>query len=188
MIRRPRRSIPASVVALVVLAAAVLVVVSCVQVLLATTPPLLPFGALAGIGSTVTTASPAVVTVAVVAAVVGLLLLASALLPGAPTVVAVGDAPGDPRDDRAGSAIATGITRRSLDRALGHTAVGVDGVDHAAVTTGRRRVRAAVRTTAQDTAALKAAVAAALSERLTDLSPDRAARVRVTVSTTSRSA
>ncbi|MBW0102894.1 DUF6286 domain-containing protein [Pseudonocardia sp. KRD291] len=161
MIRRPRRSTPAAVVAVVLLAACVLVAVSCVQILLAQTP-LLPLSASARAGTSLTASSTPVVAGAVVAAVIGLVLLLAGLLPGSPVVLATADA---------GTGIDTGIDRRSLQRALTHSASRVDGVDSAQVTSGRRRVTATVRTTLDDTDAVRGAVTEALRGRLEDLSP-----------------
>ena len=68
MIRRPRRSLPAILLALVLLAAAVLVAVSCIQLLLHQNP-LIPFGAVAAFGASLRWNAPITIVVGVVAAV-----------------------------------------------------------------------------------------------------------------------
>ena len=86
MIRRPRRSLPAALLALVLLAAAVLVALSCIQLLLHQNP-LIPFDALAEYAANLRWNDPVSIAAGVVAAVLGLILLAAALLPGKPTVL-----------------------------------------------------------------------------------------------------
>lgn len=171
MIRRPRRTIPAILVAVVLLAAAVLVTISCVQLLLGQ-PPLLPFTALAELGAGLSGASPAVLAAAAVAALLGLVLLYAALTPGAPTVLPL---------DAGSSGIDTGVTRHSLASALTATAAGVDGVDTAQVTVRGRRVTATVHTPLHEATGLRAQVATALDDQLTDLAPTRPPQVRVRV-------
>lgn len=171
MIRRPRRTVPATVVALVLLAAAVLVAVSGVQVLLGR-PPVVPFDDLAALGAQVTLADPAVVAAAAGTALVGLLLLALALRPGSPTVLPLSDG---------GSGIDTGITRRSLDRALADAAGQVDGVRSATVRSRRTRVRADVRPAFGDPAQLRSRVREQLAERLAGIGPASTPRITVRV-------
>lgn len=174
MIRRPRRTIPATLVALILLAAAVLVTISCVQLLLGQ-PPLLAFTALAELGAGLSGAAPAVLAAAVVATLLGLVLLYAALSPGAPTVLAL----------HAGSSgIDTGVTRASLASALTATARGVDGVDTAQVAVRGRRVTATVHTPLHEATGLREQVATALDDQLTDLAPTRPPQVRVRVATT----
>lgn len=171
MIRRPRRIVPATVVALLLLTAAVLVVVSCVQVLTGQ-PPVVPFADLAAVGAQATLGDPGVVAVSVVVALVGLWLLLLALTPGSPTVLPLGDG---------GSGIDTGITRRSLDRALSDAAEGIDGVRSTTVRSRRNRVRADVRPAFGDPAQLRDRVRERLGERLAEIGPASTPRITVRV-------
>ena len=174
MIRRPRRTTPAILVALVLLTAAVLVTLSCVQLLLGQ-PPLLPFNTLAEIGAGLSGASPVFLVAAAVAALLGLVLLYAALTPGAPTVLAL---------DAGTSGIDTGVTRHSLASALTATARSVDGVDTAQVRVRGSRVTATVHTPLHEANGLREQVSAALASQLTDLAPTRSPQVRVRVATT----
>ena len=92
MIRRPRRTVPAVIVAVILLAIAVLVVWSCVQILL-DHAPVLPLAAIAATAATLTAASIAVLVTAGVLVVLGLTLIIVAAWPGRPTVLALAPAP-----------------------------------------------------------------------------------------------
>jgi hypothetical protein len=172
MIRRPRRSLPSTLLALVLLAAAALVALSCIQ-LLRDQAPLIPFAALAAFGAGLHWHSPITLLAGAVAAVLGLLLLAAALLPGRPTVLPLAG-----RDDH----MSAGVSRRSLRRDLTSTVIGVDGVSSAAVRVRRARIVAAVRTPAADASDLTEQVRQRLDERLTDIALARRPRLRIRVS------
>jgi len=174
MMRRPRRRLPAALVALALLAAAVVVTMSCVALLL-DKAPLLPFAALADTAGTVRWNQPVVLAIAALTAILGLVLLGAALLPGTPTVLGLDRRDGQP---------AAGATRRSLNRALTAAARGVDGVDTATVRVKPRTVAATVRTPLHDTAALPEQVQAAITERLDDIALVPPPRIRVRTSNT----
>lgn len=127
MIRRPRRVIPATVVALVVLAACVLVAVCCLQQVSGHTP-LLTWHQVADLGARLHWHDPAVLAAGAVLVVLGLLLLAGAMLPGRPTVLALEPLPEASSDD--------GVSRHGLREILRHSAVDTDGV-----TAAQARVR-----------------------------------------------
>jgi len=173
MIRRPRRSLPALLVALGLLAAAVLTAISCIQLLLGQ-PPLLPFAELARTASGLSWHQPVVLAGAAVITLLGLMLLAAALVPGTPTVLPLAPVADQPE---------TGVTRPSLSRSLANAAAAVDGVDHAQVRVRDRRVTATVRTPLQDSPGLDEQVRAALAERLDDIAPARHPQIRVRLST-----
>jgi hypothetical protein len=175
MIRRPTRRVPAILTALVVLALAVGLAVACVQVLLGQAP-WVSFTALAALGAGLTPADPAVLAAAGALAVIGLVLILSALVPGVPTVLPL-----------AGDGPRTGTTRRGLRAALTATADRVDGVAHARVQVRRRQVTAVVTTAYHDTAPVRAAVRAALADHITRIGPARLPRVRVRATTLRRS-
>ena len=172
MIRRPRRSLPATLLALVLLTAAVLVALSCIQ-LLRHQSPLIPFAALAAFGASLHWNDPITLLAGAVAAALGLLLLTAALLPGKPTVL--------PLAGRADQTSA-GVSRHSLRRDLTTTAAGVDGVSFATVRVRRARIIATVRSDAADTAGVPKQVRSRLDQRLTDIALARRPRLRIRVS------
>ncbi|WP_309114613.1 DUF6286 domain-containing protein [Saccharothrix sp.] len=165
MKRLPRRSTPAVLVALAVLAVCVLVTVVSVQQALGLASWIdtrAVFGALHDTRWT----DPVAVLAAVTCVVLGVVLLLCALLPGAPTVLPLRD--DDPDTDRA---VDSGMTRRSLRRALRTAASSVDGVTTAAIALKRRAVTATVTTDRTTTAGLADAVRAAVGQRLDRLGP-----------------
>lgn len=210
MTRRPRRTVPAGILAAIGLAAAVLIAWSCGQLLLGQAP-LIPFTTLAQTGSGITWASPAVLTAGIAAALLGLVLLAAALLPGTPRVMPITaplsadqpdtasttDRPADdaaqdtdvgvdthhsrPPGTRPGGVRRTGITRRSIAAALTAAARTADGVGSAKVSVTPRRVTARVRTDYRDPSGVHAEVTDAVSSRLNDLALARPPRLRLRV-------
>lgn len=173
MIRHPRRSPTASLVALVLLALCVLVVVACVQVLLGQ-PPLLPFTDLNALAAGTTAGDPLFLVVSGLVALVGLVLLLVAVRPGTPTVLPLGTPQGTVGVD-------TGITRRSLDRALTDAAHGVDGVEKAGARSRGRRATVTAQASFGEPGELREQVRAAVTERLEAIGPARTPRVKVTV-------
>jgi Family of unknown function (DUF6286) len=174
MIRRPRRAIPATLVAVIGLGVAVVVTASCIQVL-AHRRAWLPFPAMARFGAGLAVNSPVVLAVAAAVALLGLILLGAALAPGVPTVL-----PLDPGE----SGLDIGATRASLITALRAAAAGVDGVEKARVRLRRRRLTATVHTPLHTADGLDTQVRAAITDRLDDIAPARRPRIRVVVSTT----
>lgn len=171
MTQRTRRTLPAALTAAVLLAVCLLVAVSCAQALTGQ-PPWLPFDALAHLGTELTVRSPLVVALAVIIGVLGLVLLVAAAAPGAVTVLALDPGP---------SGLASGVTRRSLVRALQVSATGVDGVDKADVRLGTRRIRAKITTPLHEPGALREQVVRALTDRLADVAPTHTPVIRVRI-------
>ncbi|MEU6700137.1 DUF6286 domain-containing protein [Pseudonocardia sp. NPDC046786] len=179
MIRRPRRSVAASLVALVLLAVCVLLAVAVVQQLLGQ-QPVLPFTDLNALAAGLTGADVAFLVLSGVLALAGLVLVLVALRPGTPTVLPLAGRDGAATTD-------TGITRRSLDRALSDAATGVDGIARANVSSTRRRATVSAHASFGDATALRTAVRDAVSERLAAIGPARSPRVRVKVTGTKES-
>jgi uncharacterized protein DUF6286 len=177
MIRRPRRTVPATIVGLMLLVAAVVVAISCIQ-LMAGSPPLVGFSTLAELGRDTTWNDTRVLAAGGFLSLVGLVLLACGLLPGRLQVLAL-----SPGDDR----IAAGISRRSLAGDLTSHARRADGVTDARVRVGARTVTVNARTPLRDRSGLSERVRELVTERLDDINLARPARLRVTV-TTDRSA
>lgn len=174
MMRRPRRSLPAALVAAVLLAIAVLFAVAVVQSLLGQVP-FVNLDRLLALGSTQRWDSAGTIGVAIVIALLGLILLVAALRPGAPTVLPLGRA----TDSDGRPAAEAGVRRRSLATDLAATAAAVPGVTDASVTAGRNRITARVRVAATDPAAIPDQVRGQLETRIAAIGPATRPRVRV---------
>ncbi|MGW6443199.1 DUF6286 domain-containing protein [Lentzea sp. NPDC055074] len=173
MTRLPRRSTPAVLVALTVLAVCVLVAVVSVQMILGQDPwvdPRALFGAL----HDTRWADPVVTLTAAACVVLGAGLLLCAVLPGRPTVLPLRD-----DDPDTSSTVDSGTTRRSLRNVLRTAASSVDGVTATRLDLGRRTVTATIRTDRTITEGLADAVRGALENRLDHVGP--AARPAVVV-------
>lgn len=191
MTRRARRTLPALIVALLLVAAGVVVTLSAVQMLLGRTPLLAPqtvIGALSGVtwGSSVTLA------VAGVAAVLGLALLGAAVVPGRthvlPLTVAGAPAPpgaGTPSTPEPGVGLASaGWHRSDLAVRVRRRAEAVEGVSSARVNVRRGRVRVRARTHRTAVAPLGEVLTERLGTDLDALGLVLRPRLRVTVSST----
>lgn len=155
---RPRRTIPATLTALVLLAACVLTAVVAIQ-LITGQGALISYHSVADALHSTRWSDTTTLIAGGACALLGLLLLLAALLPGKPTVLPL---TGD---------LDAGITRRSLRHALQNTASSVDGVSRARLKLGRRGIVARIRTDRTNTAGLADAVSAALDRRLDQLTP-----------------
>lgn len=173
MIRRPRRTAPATVVALVLLAVCVAVAVAVTQSLLGQTPfvqlpQLLSFTSRQRWNSTV------IIVAAIVAAVIGLILLLTAVRPGKPIVLPLARI-----TDHDGAPVAdAGVRRKTLNKDLTAAAATVPGVTKATVTARRGTVTAQI-TTAPDRDAVPDQVRDRLTDRLVEIAPARTPKVRV---------
>lgn len=174
MIRRPRRSTPATIVAVLLLALCVLVVVAVAQSLLGQTP-ILTLDQLLAVTSGQRWNSGGTVAVAVLLAVLGLVLVIAALRPGKPTVVPLTRM--DYPDGRSGAD--AGVRRRSLATDLATTAGSVAGVTAADVSARRSRITARVRVAAADPAAVPGQVRERLEARVAAIGPAPRPKVRV---------
>lgn len=177
MIRRPRRSIPAIIVAVVLLALCVPTAISVIQSLLGQTP-LISLSTLLGATSAQTWDGAATIVVAIVIAVIGLILLFAAIRPGKPTVLPLTAMVGE--DGRAGAE--AGVRRASLAKDLSAAAGAVPGVSTAKVNAGRRTMTAQVTVAASDPAAVPDQVRERLESRLDEIGPTPRPRVRVRAS------
>lgn len=177
MIRRSRRTLPATVVALVLLALGALVATAAIQTLL-DYRPLFTLESVTGALSGVAWSSGIVVIVAVVAAVVGVLLLGAAIVPGGSHVLPLAAAPAEAWNGSAG------WHRTDLATRLRRRAVAVEGVESAKVRVRRRRVRVAARTHRGSAADLRETLTADLNHDLETLALASRPRLRVTVTST----
>ncbi|WP_116112383.1 DUF6286 domain-containing protein [Amycolatopsis ruanii] len=174
MIRRPRRSVPATLTALVLLAASVLVATCAIQMLTGH-QPFLSYDAVAGTLNRTRWDSVGAAGAGGVLAAFGLVLLLAAVLPGAATVVPL-------EDD--GSGLDSGASRRGLRTTLRAAVEAVDGVRGAKLAVRRRVVTAKVRTDRASGEGLADAVRAALERRIEDISPATRPALRVRVLST----
>lgn len=171
MIRRPRRTVPATIVSLILLAVSLGVAISCIQ-LIAGSPPLIPFATLGEIGRDATWNDPAVLAGGAALAVIGLVLLACAVLPGTPQVLALA------QDNEHTDA---GVDRHSLARDLTTRARRADGITSARVKVGRRVVKVVARTPLQDRSGLAEGVRDVVTDRLDDINLARRPQLRITI-------
>ncbi|WP_018332693.1 DUF6286 domain-containing protein [Actinomycetospora chiangmaiensis] len=191
MTRRPRRTLPAFLVALVLLALGALAATSAIQTLLGRTP-VVSLDAVPSALAGVAWESSIVLIVAGVAALVGLVLLLAAILPGPSHVLPVtttpapatgGDA-GDWGPWSGGGVEAAGWHRNDLGQRLRRRAQTVEGVSGATAKVRRRSVKVVARTHRATTGELREAVESALSTDLDTLGLTRPPRLRVSVSST----
>ncbi|MUL39927.1 alkaline shock response membrane anchor protein AmaP [Streptomonospora sp. PA3] len=159
---RPRRSWPALIVGALVLGIAALAAVE-VAAALAGAPMSPAVTSAAGAYTAEARWSDPVVRIAsAVAAGIGLVLIALALVPGRGRFTALRT--GDPE-------LVVGLSRSGLKRTLAAAAHDVGGVRGAHVSVGRRRIRVRVRTDLREAPELRGEVAAAVRQRLTELEP-----------------
>ncbi|MET9259490.1 DUF6286 domain-containing protein [Amycolatopsis sp. NPDC004079] len=171
MKRRTRRSLPASLTAGALLAVCVLVAVAVIQRLTGN-QPWLDYRAVATAVHNAhwTDLVPALISGAV--ALVGLVLLWAALLPGKRRILPL---TGDPD---------SGADTVGYRSALRAAATGVDGVDRARLSTGSRKVKVRVKTARTRTDGLTDAVRSAVESRLDHIAPARRPAVSVRVRAT----
>jgi uncharacterized protein DUF6286 len=168
--RRPRRSAPATLSALVILAGCVLAAAVSIQLLLGERP-WISYAAVTGWlnGQRWTDLIPAVA--GGVAALLGLVLLLAAVLPGRARVLPL-------RGD-----LDSGASRRSYRSTLRAAASTVDGVSGAKLKLGRRRVKAVVTTARTSTDGLADAVRTAVERRIGQIDPVTPPAVKVRLKT-----
>ena len=155
MIRRPRRVLPASLAALVLLAACVLVALWTMQLALGE-PAIVDYDTVAATVNRIRWIDQAVWITGGAAALLGVITILTAVVPGRSLTLALTAA--DSPDDAT-------ITRSSLRTAL-RAAAHVDGVTAASVKLRRRQVRAVVRTNRTSTDGIAERTRTALRQRL----------------------
>lgn len=169
---RPRRRVPATIVALLLLLGAVLGAIEVTSYLFDRPVGVLPTADLAQLGRETQWNDPLTVTVAVVACLLGLLLLAVALWPGRSRAVAMAT-------DRPELVMVIGES--DIARLAVRAAEDVDGVDHASAQVRRGRVSVRADSPLHETGDLTDQVHLAISEQLEDLALLRPRPVRVNV-------
>jgi hypothetical protein len=169
---RPRRVLPAVVVAAVLATAAILAAIEVISTLADHPVHVLPAGSLARLGQDAHWDDPAALAVAAVACAAGVMLIALALAPGHSRMIALTSA--NPQT-------VTGITRAGLRRYLVAAAMGVDGIARARIQLGHRRVWVLAASPLRDARGLSGQVEQAVTARLEKLKPLRPRRVQVIV-------
>lgn len=189
MTRRPRRVIPASLLALAVLAVCAITAATVIQGL-AGQAPLFPVGSLARHARTLRLDGAVMVSAGAVTAALGLALLGCALYPGRAetlALAAVADEPGDGQPGRGARSVA-GVSRSGLRAALAASLADVEGVSGVRIRVRSRRVTARVRTELTATATLRACVRRVAEQRLGEAGLARQPEVRVSVLVRGRAA
>lgn len=171
LVGRPSRTIPAGLLAAMLLILGGLGVWLLGTYLVNGTWPGAASSAVTGISDT-TLGSPVIQAVAVVLAVVGLAMLLAAIVPGRPSRVPVlaDDIPGE-----------TALSRRDLARRIQRRAENVDGVHSARVVARPRAIDVRVETVVDDTAPVARAATAAVDEAVRELRPADSPRSRVRI-------
>lgn len=173
--RRSSRSLPATLTALVLLATAVAGAwIGITRIMTGTWPEFLRSGREAS--AYLTWSSPAVITAAIIMALLGLILLLAALLPGQHSTIRLDE----PENRRAGNSEAV-LTRRGLSKIAAAHIDRTDGVDRSSVTTTAKRMDVSVRTPLHYAGDLSNRLEASLNTKMHDLgvTPKPAIKVRV---------
>jgi len=174
VIRRPRRGIPATLTALVVLVACALIATISIQ-LLTGRPPLISYPTIADNLHRAQWRDLAVAVVAGVVALVGLVLLLAALVPGKAMVLPLDAA------DTAGTGLTAGVSRRSLRSTLRIAADSVDGIASTTLRLRGNTITVVARADRTDDTGLADAVREAVGARVDQLAPAVPPTVRVRV-------
>ncbi len=169
---RPRRALPATLTAAALAAAAILIAAEVIAALFGRSANVLPVAWLARLGRDTRWDEWPALTAACVAMALGLLLLLLALMPGRLRVIPLHSDDPD---------VVLGLARQGLRRHAASAAESVDGITHARVRAGRRRVRVRATSPLHDARGLHDAVRDAVAQRVGELEPVRPPRLRVTV-------
>lgn len=176
--RRRSRTVPASIVAVVLLAAGVLAVVAAVAAIAAGAWPSQVQSA-ADVVASWRWNSPEVLTAGIVVAVLGVVLVLAAVLPGPWNAAALSA----PRQAQA-EVVDVVISNRGLARLALSSAEIVDGVDRVSASAAGHRVRVSVVTSSRDQAQLvRDRVQQVVTDRLRAVGVTPVPRVSTTVST-----
>ncbi|MBE1573436.1 DUF6286 domain-containing protein [Amycolatopsis roodepoortensis] len=171
MKRRPRRTVPAVLVGIAVLAGCALAATVAVQTIIGE-KPWISYDAVASALHGTRWSDPLPAIAGGVVALLGLVLLVAAIVPGRPTVLPLEGGPD------------SGASRRSYRSTLRTAASTVDGVSAAKLKVKRSKIVSVVTTGRTNTAGLADAVRAAIEHRLSQIGPATVPAVRVRVKAT----
>lgn len=169
---RPRRSWPAVIAGLVILAVAVIASAEVISALAGSPLRIIPVGQAADYAGGTRWSDPAVQIASLVLAAIGVLLIIVALVPGQSRWTAL-------RTDD--PALVVGLARSALRRTVAESAHQVSGVDSVHVAVRRRRIRLLVHTRLRESQTLSDEVTSAVEERLAQLAPLRDLRISTRV-------
>jgi hypothetical protein len=169
---RPRRTIPAVIVAILLLVVTVLGAIEVISYLFNNPAGVVPADRLAEQGRETAWNDALTITVAVIIGLFGLLLLVIALWPGRPRAVALAS-------DRPGVVMAIG--EADLARLVARAATDVDGVDHASAQVRRGHIAVRADSPLHEAGDLADQVQRAVAEQVDELAPLRPRPVRVNV-------
>ena len=172
---RPRRMVPATITAAVIFVGAALAAAAIIAGLLGRRIAILHVDTIGAWPARTPWSSPIALAVGAVLAVLGLVLIVTALVPGRPRVVALSTGRPD---------VLMGITRRGLRCVAATAAADVDGVERIRATARGRRVRVKVTTPLRDridAADVGDRVRTAVTEALTQLDLTHPPKLRVRV-------
>lgn len=181
--RRPSRTVPALIVAILLLAAGVaLAWLTIAHLIDGTWSTLLqgPRDWLTGL----TWNDPAMWGIGAGAVIAGVILLLCAFIPGGFSALTVRNAAtAGTSDEPAGQDRETVITRRAVAHLAKAESVEVDGVSSASTTATHNRVHISVKTTLRDPGDLRARVTEAVRDRLNDIGVDPLPRISTSIET-----
>ena len=182
--RRPSRTIPALVAGILLLAISVgLVWVSIARLIDGTWSTLLasPRDWLTSLSWD----SPSIWAIAIVAVVVGVILLLCALIPGAFSALTVrsGAAAGGSDSDAQAQERETVMTRRAVAHVVRAQCVQIDGVSGVSATASNKHVHLSVKTSLRETSDLRSRVIEEVRDRLTTIGLDPVPRISATIET-----
>ncbi len=179
---RPARIVPASIVAVVLLALGVgLVWVSVLKLSNGSWPAFL--GTVDQFLAGLTWGAAIALAITIAVAVVGLILLIAAIKPGTPNAMLLKDQTGaNPNDGAAKTEFV--MTRRAVAKIATATATLIDGVDSVSTTASAHRVTVSVKTPSEQTAELDQSVTQRVSQALDAAGLSPMPRVRAKVKTT----
>lgn len=169
--RRPSRSIPVTILALALIVLGGLGVWLLGALLFTKSWPGQLAGTVNGLGGTAFASQP-MMAASILLALVGVVLVITALWPGSVSRASVlgGDIPGE-----------TAVTHRDLAKRIRLRTESVDGVHSVSVKVRPRRVDAIVRTVVDDVAPVQESAQLAVEQALAELRPAMALRTRVRV-------
>jgi hypothetical protein len=171
VIRRPRRGIPATLTALVALVLCALVAVVAIQ-LIAGQPPVFSYRTIAADLHRAQWRDLVVAIVGGAVALVGLVLLLTAVIPGRAMVLPLGS------DD---TDLVAGVSRRSLLLTLRSAAGAVDGVATVRLALRGRTIAVIVHADRTDDTGIADALRAAVQGRLAQLAPATEPTIKIRV-------
>ncbi|WP_283137214.1 DUF6286 domain-containing protein [Rhizohabitans arisaemae] len=169
---RPKRMIPAVLTALALIAVGTLVAVNVISTMLGRPTWTPPYHLFAGWAASTPWQAPAALLTGAILALIGLLLIALALVPGRPKLLPLRSTDPD---------LVVGVKRGVAGHALAVAATRVDGVRSAWVRLPRGRIEVSAHTDLRDPHGIPEQIHASVSRELERLAPAQDLPIKVTV-------